>query len=61
MSKFNRSEARKTRVDICGATRKRIFHSHEAAFAFMSDKPELKRSYVCKFCAGIHVTIRRHD
>jgi hypothetical protein len=56
MSKFNRSEARKTRVDICGATRNRIFHSHEAEFNFMSDKPELKRSYVFGFCAGIHVT-----
>ena len=56
MSKFNRSESKKTRVEICGATRKRIFHSHDAAFEFMLDKPELKRSYVCNFCGQIHVT-----
>ena len=58
MSKLNKGESKKWRVERCGATSKRIFRSDRAGIDFihkLGDASDL-RVYRCQFCNCFHLT-----
>jgi hypothetical protein len=56
MSEFDKRKIRP--VEKCGATRKRIFKSHEAGLEFAAtfDDAERMRCYKCQYCGCWHLT-----